>query len=245
VKKYKKLVVYGCSLTKDNYLDTWADLLSKKLGVPLINRAERGAGYNYILQKVLSTEFDADDLCVIMWPSSDRYDLYVNDAVPHLQSDLQFASWLDGKSPSFVDYDGSYNSNKGWLINGAVPRGYKHLYYKYFYNETFHVNNAWATISSVQSILNQQHVKYCMCNSYSLRSLTQYHYDNVNDFNWQLYNKINKNKFVKNASTTGFIELAIANNFKFCNPHYPDTEAHQWFLDEYILPKLMDKNLLK
>ena len=57
MNKYKRLIVYGCSLTKDNYIDTWADLLSINLGLPLINCAERGAGYNYILQKVLSTEF--------------------------------------------------------------------------------------------------------------------------------------------------------------------------------------------
>ena len=73
-----------------------------------------------------------------MLPSADRFDLYVNSSTPHLQQDIKYTSWPDGKEPAFVDYKGQYNKDHGWYMNGAVPRGYKNNYYKYFYNQTFH-----------------------------------------------------------------------------------------------------------
>lgn len=236
-----RLVVFGCSLTKDNFIETWADLLAKKTKKSLFNYAERGAGYDYTVQKILSTKFDLDDLVVIMWPSADRFDLYVNSATPHLQSDVVNASWLDGKVPALVDYSGNYNQTNGWLINGAVPRGYKHYYYKYFYNQTTHVNKAWSSIALIQNYLDNVNVRYLMCNSYPLLNLIQYHNDNVIDFNYELYNKINLTKFVKDSSTTGFIDLIKKQNFKFFNPHHPNTDGHMWYVENYIEPKLFDE----
>lgn len=235
-----RLVVFGCSLTKDNFIDTWADLLAKKLNMPLINHAERGAGYDYILQKIISSSITADDLVIIMWPSADRFDLYVNSATPHLQQDINIASWLDGKYPSFVDYDGKYNQTHGWFINGAVPRGYKHYYYKYFYNQTTHVNKAWATIVLAQRYLDSTGTDYLMCNSYPISDPIQYHDDGVSDFNYDLYNKINFDKFVDNAGSSGFIALIKQQGFVFFNPHYPNTDAHQWYIENYIAPKLFN-----
>lgn len=241
MRSYKKIVVFGCSLTKDNYIDTWADLLSNKLSIPLVNLAERGAGYTYILHKILSVDLSSENLHVIMWPSSDRYDLYVNNEVPHLQSDLEYASWLDGKAPSFIDYNGDYTQDgNGWLINGAYPRGYKHLYYKNFYTESFHVNDAWASIISAQSVLKTQNVNYLMCNSYPLTRLTQYNFDSTTDFNWNLYKKIDQSNFVDDAQNTGFIQLVKKNNLGVFNPHYPNSDSHSWYLENYILPKLND-----
>jgi len=237
--RYKKLVVFGCSLTKDNYIDTWADLLSKKLNCELYNFAERGAGHTYLIQK-LYTSFvnDSDTLCVIMWPSADRFDLYVNSAVPHLQSDIEFASWLDGQKAQFVDYNNQYNSSHGWYINGAVPRGYKNKYYKYFYNQTMHVNSFWSTIVSAQNYLDNIGANYIMCNSYSVANPVQYHDDGVKDFNFALYHKINFGKFVRNADCTGFIDLVNDQQFKFFNSHHPNTDAHEWYLNNYLLPMI-------
>jgi hypothetical protein len=233
-----KLFVYGCSLTKDNYIKTWADLLAEKFDYKLSNFAERGAGYTYITQKILECDNFDNALCVIMWPSADRLDLYVNSATPHLVTDINNASWLDGKKASFVDYNGGYNNQTGWYMNGAVPRGYKHYYYKFFYNQTTHVNAAWASIVSIQNYLNHKGVKYVMCNSYPLLNLIQYQDDGVCDFNYKLYQQINLDKFVKNADVGGFIELAKKNNYPFFNTHYPSTDAHEWYLTNYIIPKL-------
>ena len=235
---YQKLIVYGCSLTKDNYVDTWADYISKLLDLPLENYAERGAGYAYIMQKVLSSPQIDNSLNIIMWPSADRFDLYVNSSTPHLQQDIKYASWPDGKEPAFVDYKGQYNKDHGWYMNGAVPRGYKNNYYKYFYNQTFHVNQAWTTIVAVQSYFDSIGSNYIMCSSYPLTNLIQYHNDGVSDFNYQLYNRIDLTKFVDGADIYGFIGLANKEQFKFFNPHHPDADAHKWYADTYILPRI-------
>lgn len=235
---YRRLVTYGCSLTKDNYIDTWADLLANYLNCPLVNLAERGAGYRYIVQKLISTDLNQDDLVCIMWPSADRLDLYVNSATPHLLKDLPNASWLDGNSASFVDYNGKYERDFGWFINGAVPRGHKHLYYKYFYNQTSHMNDAWASIVLTQNLLKNKSVHSIMCSSYPLTNLIQYHNDNVIDFNWKLYDAIDLSVFVKDVEHKGFIQLATEHNLEFFNPHYPSSNAHRWFLENYIVPEL-------
>ena len=173
-----------------------------------------------------------------MWPSADRFDLYVNQAVPHLIDDVNHASWPDGKEPSFIDYLGNYQKNSGWYINGAVPRGFKHYYYKYFYTQTSHVNHAWATIVSTQSYLNTIGVSYRMCSSYPLTNLIQYHNDGVEGFNQEIYKKINLDKFTKDSDKTGFIRLTKNKKFNFFNQHYPNSDAHGWFVDNYMIPSI-------
>jgi len=237
--KCQKLFVFGCSLTKDNYIDTWADILSRLLRMTLVNGAERGAGYDYIVQKVFTTDISHSDKVVIMWPSADRYDLYVNSATPHLQTDVKFASWPDGKAPAFVDYNGQYNTSNGWYINGAVPRGYKNQYYKYFYNQVTHVNRAWASIVAVQKYLEAKQIEYVMCNSYPLLHLIQYHDDGVVDFNYKLYQQIDLDKFVRDADEHGFIELVKSMGFDFFNPHHPNVDGHRWYVENYLIPKIV------
>lgn len=77
-----------------------------------------------------------------------------------------------------------------------------------------------------------------MCNSYPLEYPIQYHTDEVIDFNYELYNKINFERFVKNANNSGFIDLIKQQGFDFFNPHYPNTNGHSWYIENYINPKL-------
>jgi hypothetical protein len=79
-----------------------------------------------------------------------------------------------------------------------------------------------------------------MCNSYPLQYPIQYHNDGVIDFNLELYNKINLERFVKNADETGFIDLIKKQGFEFFNPHYPATDGHSWYVENYINPKLIN-----
>jgi len=53
-----KLVTFGCSFTKDNYQGTWADLVSTDIGVPLLNHAERGAGSDFVIKRLLTADLD-------------------------------------------------------------------------------------------------------------------------------------------------------------------------------------------
>jgi len=237
--KFKNLVTYGCSLTKDNYFSTWADYLADYLDLPLTNYAERGAGYDYISDMVLKSMSDVENtLCVIMWPTADRWDLWVNDAVPHLQDDIKFASWLDGNDPTFCTLEGDYSTKRGYCFNGAVPRGLKHLYYKYFYTQEFHMNKAWKTIVLVQNYLEQKNVPYIMCNTYPLRSMIQYNYDEVSTVEESFLAQIDLEKFVDNALNEGFMGYCDRHKFDMFNAHYPKTDAHEDFTKNIILPKL-------
>jgi hypothetical protein len=40
----QNIFTFGCSFTKDNYQQTWADILAGSNNLNLINCAERGAG---------------------------------------------------------------------------------------------------------------------------------------------------------------------------------------------------------
>jgi len=238
--KYEKIVTFGCSLSKDNYQDVWADILSERIDAELVNYAERGAGYAFI-SDILVKNIDnlKDSLCVIMWPSCDRFDLWVNNETPHLQKELKYTSWLDGKTPKFCDLNGVYSDNVGYHLSGAVPRGVKHIYYKYFYSQESHVNNAWKTIVMVQSFLAMHGIEYIMCSSYPLMKLTQYHIDTPNDiFNSSFLSQIDLDKFVDDSMDDGFIQFAKRVGSEFFDAHHPKTEAHSLYVDKKILPLL-------
>ena len=241
MKKYKSLVVYGCSLTKDNYIDTWADYTSQELKLPLVNNAERGAGYEFISDRIIHTINDIkDSLCIIMWPSADRWDLWVNDATPQLQDDIEYASWLNGKNPDFCDLDGNYNKKRGYYINGAVPRGLKHLYYKYFYTQEYHINHALKTIVMVQNLLKNNGIDFVMGATHPLSSLIQYHDDGIGTLNDKIYQHLNLKLFLDNSEKKGFITHSKEQQFAWYNTHYPTSEAHEWFSDNIVLPKIYE-----
>ena len=207
--------------------------------IPLTNFAERGAGYEYISSKVINTaDKDPSTLHIIMWPSADRFDLWVNGATPHLQNDIDGASWLDGNRPKFVDEFGEYNDTRGWYISGAIPRGLKHIYYKYFYSQEYHINHAWKTILFIQKYLDSMQLNYVMASTYPLNNLIQYHNDSEINVDKRIFEQINLNKFVDKAIVQGFIQFSINNNEVFFNPHYPNSAAHEHYVDSYLIPKI-------
>lgn len=235
----KLLSTFGCSLTRDNYQDVWSDILAEKLNVELNNYAERGAGYVFISDAIVKNiDKIKDSLCVIMWPSCDRLDLWVNDEAPHLQNDINYSSWLDGKSPLFCDLNGKYNTSCGYYLSGAVPRGVKHLYYKYFYTQRYHVDQAWKTIVLTQQFLNAHNVDYVMCSSYPLLNLVQYHDNGNTVFENEFLSQIDLSKFVDNSSDEGFIQYCQRNKLDFFSAHYPKTVAHELYVDEVLFPKI-------
>ena len=241
MNKYDSVVVFGCSLTKDNYMDTWADNVSAALGLPLINNAERGAGYEFVSDRVLNVLDDIkDSLCVIMWPSADRWDLWVNDATPQLQRDIEYASWLNGGNPDFCDLNGDYSKDHGYYMSGAVPRGLKHIYYKYFYTKEYHVNNALKTIVMVQNLLLNNGVDFVMCNTHPLTSLVQYHDDDVVIIDNTFSDHINLSYFVPNATEQGFIAFCKEHNVELYNTHYPMSDAHLLYTNTILLPKILE-----
>lgn len=236
---YKKLYTFGCSLSRDNYQQVWGDMLSQQLGIELVNRAERGAGADFLFKRLLcSQEISSRDLVVIMWPSADRYDLWADKTTPHLLDDIDKCSWPDGKLPKLINYHGVYNRESGFILNGSIPRGHKHRYFKYFYSADQSVNNWLTNIVAAQLYLDCKKIPYVMASAFPLRNPIHYHH---NDFviNEDIYANINLSKFVDESKTQGFYDFCRSNNLPFFDPHHPSSRAHQTWVDQLLLPKVI------
>ena len=235
----KRLITFGCSFSKDNYQLTWPNLLANHLGLLLDNRAERGSGADFVCNRVLASD-DLDrknDLVVIMWPSADRYDLWADATTPHLLNDIDTCSWPDGILPQLVNYSGEYNHTQGFILNGSVPRGYKHQYYKYFFSASQCVHNWYKSIILTQLYLKNKKIKFVMANAFPLKNPIHYHHNNFKIIN-SIYSNIDLDSFVSTAENDGFFNFCQTNNLLFYNEHHPKTEAHAIWMDNILLPKI-------
>lgn len=89
-----RLLAYGCSFTfgqglPDTYPHNtapskfaWPALLGEKLNREVVNYGLMGAGNQEIFNKVLTTEFESDDLIVIMWSQFARHDFFRYKELP-------------------------------------------------------------------------------------------------------------------------------------------------------------------
>ena len=231
-----RLITFGCSYSKDNYQIIWPDLVAKQLNLTLDNKSERGSGADYISKRLLSSELDPEtDLVVILWPGADRYDLWADASTPHLLADADTSSWLDGKQPILVDYNGNYRNDKGFILNGSVPRGYKHKYFKYFYSPSQVVNSWYTSIVLTQLYLKSKNIRHVMATAFPLRYPVQYHHDML-EINEKIYANIDQSVFVDDSESVGFYTYCEDNHLPFLNQHYPNTESHQIWVDNFLLP---------
>jgi hypothetical protein len=235
----RNIFVFGCSFTKDNYQQTWADLLAEDLGLNLINAAERGAGSNFVLARLMVKNITDKDYVAIMWPSADRLDLWADHTTPHLLHDYKYASWPDGKASQFVDYQGRYSTSQGFNLNGSVPRGHKHNFYKYFYSAHSAVNQWLMNILCAQSYLISINVKYVMCASFPLLNPIHYHHDQFY-IEKEIYNKIDLSRFAPASETKGFFNFCLDNDLPFLNTHHPTTEAHRKYVNDVLKSKTQE-----
>jgi hypothetical protein len=240
----ENLYTFGCSYTKDNYQKTWADLVAQDHGLKLHNLAERGAGADFVVKRLLVSDIDPKNSAVmIMWPSADRFDLWADANTPHLVQDQQHASWPDGIEPKLVDYHGHYNHQQGFVLNGSVPRGYKHYFFKYFYSAHWVTHNWYVSVITAQLYLKSQGIKFCMSSTFPLTQPVQYHheeFDTVQD----LFGRIDQSCFDQNSITTGFVPYCIEHGLPFINAHYPDTQSHRYYIDNVLksnVEMLLDK----
>lgn len=236
---YKKIFTFGCSFTRDNYQKIWPDILCRHLNAELINCAERGAGSDFIVKRLIcTTDITNNDLVVILWPSADRYDLWADSTTPHLINDIETCSWPDGKSPQLVNYLGTYNQESGFILNGSVPRGNKHYYYKYFYSAHQSVHNWMTNVITAQLFLAAKNIPCVMATAFALRNPIHYHHDTfvLND---KIYNMVDQSKFVDHSAYQGFFDFCLRNHLPFIDPHHPASEAHQIWVNQLLLPKVL------
>jgi hypothetical protein len=230
-----KLVTFGCSFTRDNYQSTWADILAAELNLPLDNRAERGAGSEFVVNRILASDLD-NAVVAVMWPSADRLDLWTDATVPHLQNDLEYAAWLDGHRPEFVDLHGQRSQTQGFNLNGNWPRGYKEHYYKYLYSSFQSVHSLYRNIITAQLYLSSIGVPYIMSSSMPLR-YPLILWKTAFEIEPTIWSRIDFDKFVPASDSQGFVNWCLHNHKPFANRYYPAESAHQDYCNTFIIPK--------
>lgn len=236
----KNLATFGCSFTKDNYQQTWADILKDRFGLNLINHAERGAGSSFVVKRLLTCDIDFESTAVvILWPGADRYDLWADETTPHLLNDKIYASWPDGKSPNFVDYHGNYRSDFGFNLNGSVPRGHKHQYYKFFYSAHQAIHDWFVDVITAQLYLGSKKAKFLMASVFPLTNPI-HHHKGTGEIIREIYNKIDKSNFVTDSETEGFFNFCCNNNLPFQDSNHPSTKAHEIWVNRIVDSRFKD-----
>lgn len=105
-KEYKRLFVFGCSMTNYDW-PTWADILSQEIP-EYYNYGQSGGGNLFISNGVVEAnikhKFNENDLVIVMWSSVSREDRYKNGWVTpgniYTQGviDMEFVyKWADTK----------------------------------------------------------------------------------------------------------------------------------------------------
>jgi hypothetical protein len=237
----KYLVTTGCSLTFDNYQKTWANFLSDRLGLELINIASRGAGIDFICKRLITYLHDKDPTqykVFIMIPSSDRFDYYV-DSDHLLKNDfLKISSWQQGNKPSFMSLDGSLSNDNGYSLTGGWRRGYKKKYYKYYYNKTFSSINYWFNVLYIQNFLKLNNYTYNFTSAYHIDQTIEQEYNSLGEIDYINHIKlIDFNQFILYQNQSGFLDYVKDKNYEIIKNH-PIEEAHENYVDEVLLPKL-------
>ena len=220
-----RLLAFGCSFTKDNYQKTWPDYLSDLLDLPLINLGARGAGLDYVSKRIIATDILDNDLVVIMLPSADRFDWYIDNSSPLQSHALSIASWQDGKQGNLLDLAGKISYESGFVLSGGEHRGHKKYWYKYFYSETKADMDYWHFVYLIQLHLMSKKCTYWITSAYDkFRHIEQDYNKNTVQKN-SVPDFINFDKFIYWESDKGFLSFAKNKNYQV-KDHHPVTEAH-------------------
>lgn len=236
----QKILTAGCSFTKDNYQKTWADYLADAIGHELNNVGARGAGIDFIISRLFyECTTSHYDLVVIMLPSVDRMDLYVNHTHPLKDEFKSISSWQNGTNPVFVTIDGTLNDNYGYALSGGQIRGLKKYWYKYYYNETSSLLAFWIKVYSIENFLKIHNIKYKFTMAYDKDHIVEQPVNMTGDecayrFLWD---QIDWSNFIFYKNSKGFLSFVRDHQYKIINNH-PDSHAHQSWVNNLILPNL-------
>ena len=234
------LLTAGCSFTKDNYQKTWADYLASKLQATLTNVAARGAGIDFITTRLIyQCTQNKYDLVVVMLPSLDRLDLYVNNEHPLKDHYRDISSWQNGVCAEFVQVNGTLSNNEGYSLTGGAVRGYKKYWYKYYYSEVATLISYWSKVYLLENFFKNQNINYKFTMAYDKDSLVEQIY-NVQGNDYQhsfLHEKIDWNNFIFYNDCQGFLSFSKHFNHPAVRDH-PVTQAHEDWTNTVLLPAL-------
>jgi hypothetical protein len=235
------LLTAGCSFTKDNYQKTWADYLALDLNATLTNAAARGAGIDFVTTRVLyQCTQHRYDLVVIMLPSLDRIDLYVDETHPLRDNYRDISSWQNGTAPEFTQINGDLSTTEGFSLSGGEARGYKRYWYKYYYTEASALITYWTKVYLLENFFKNQNINYKFTMAYDKNMLIEQPKNIRNSISNQynfLHQAIDWENFIFYNHAQGFLSFAKNFNYDVINNH-PVAQAHKDWCDTVILPEL-------
>ena len=237
----KNLITAGCSFTLDNYQKTWADYLAEDLRYKLTNLGARGAGIDFVAKRIMyHCSSNAADLIVVMLPSVDRFDWYLDQHHPLKDNGISIASWQNGQYPSLMTLDGQPSNVEGYSLSGGEIRGHKRHWFKYYYSETSALLNYWTTVYNLENFFKIKNIPYYFTTAYDRDHLVEQSYNqtqNSGNFGW-IFDCIDWNRFVFYQTTGGFLSFAKDQKFSIVNNH-PVTDAHRHWVSDILLAKLV------
>lgn len=241
VDSLKNLVTAGCSFTLDNYQETWADYLAQRLDYKLTNLGARGAGIDFVSKRIMyHCSRNATDLMVVMLPSVDRFDWYLDQHHPLKDNGISIASWQNGLNASLVTLDGQLSNVEGYSLSGGEIRGHKQHWFKYYYSETSALLNYWTAVYSLENFFKIKNIPYYFSTAYDRDNLVEQSYNqtqNSGNFSW-IFDCIDWNRFVFYQTNRGFLSFAKDRKFDIVNNH-PVTQAHSSWVNDVVLKKLI------
>jgi hypothetical protein len=234
----KNLTTAGCSFTLDNYQKTWANYLAESLTCDLTNLGARGAGIDFVAKRIMyHCNRNSTDLMVVMLPSVDRFDWYLDQYHPLRDNGVSIASWQNGQHPSLVSLDGNLSTNEGYSLSGGEIRGHKQHWFKYYYSETSALLNYWTTVYNLENFFKIKNIPYYFTTAYDKNNLVEQSYNqtkNTKNFSW-LFDCIDWNKFIFYQNNKGFLSFVEDRGFKVVHNH-PVTDAHKSWVTDILLP---------
>jgi hypothetical protein len=240
----KNLTTAGCSFTLDNYQKTWADYLAQELDCKLTNLGARGAGIDFISKRIIyHCRQNSTDLMVVMLPSVDRFDWYIDQHHPLKTAGISISSWQNGLGPSLMTLDGQSTNTEGYSLSGGEIRGHKQHWFKYYYSEPSALLNYWTAVYHLENFFKIKRIPYYFTTAYDRDNLVEQAYNqtqNNNNLSW-IFDCIDWSRFIFYQTDRGFLSYSKDQKFAIVNNH-PVTEAHISWVSDVVLKQLVQQH---
>lgn len=155
-----KLLVAGDSFTyghnlKDRHLNSWPNVLIKRLGYQLIDNSKPGVSNQYIINSVLDTlQKEKIENVIIGFTDISRYELFQNNDTVQVVPNRK-------------------------IVQTDVVEQYDQLYLKNFYNELYLLKNFINQVMMLESFLKIKKINYVFFNAFGNRKILLRNYKEV------------------------------------------------------------------
>jgi hypothetical protein len=146
---------YGHNL-KDRHLNSWPNLLAKRLGYRLIDKSKPGVSNQYIINTVLETvQTQNIENVIIGFTDIARYELFQNTDTVQVVPNRK-------------------------VIQNDVVEQYDRLYLKNFYNELYLLKNFINQVTMLEALLKSKKINYILFNAFGNRKILIENYKKIN-----------------------------------------------------------------